>query len=235
VTVVSHELRTPLTVIAGFNKLLLSEQVGSLNAEQRRFLTESERSCRRLDAFIGNLIEAARQSAHEGPLELRDASLEGAVRSVVAFLRPLFEERGVRAELRLDPEAARARFHPLRIEQVLTNLLGNAVRYASKGGRVEVATRRLGSGRDARVEVAVTDDGPGVPPADRERIFLPWVRGRERSAGGLGLGLAICKRIVDAHGGTIGVDAVPGGGSRFAFTLAAAGGPDEGRRPEAPR
>jgi signal transduction histidine kinase len=215
VAVVSHELRTPLTVIAGFNKLLLSERVGPLTGEQRRFLTESERSCRRLDAFIGNLIEAARQAAAEGPLPLCEASLEASVRGVVESLRPLLEQRGLRAELRLDPAAARARFHPLRIEQVLTNLIGNAIRYAAKGGCIELETRAVGD----RVEIAVSDDGPGVPAAEREQIFRPWVRGGDPREGGLGLGLAICKRIVEAHGGTIAVGDAPRGGSRFCFTL----------------
>ena len=218
---VSHELRTPLAVIAGFNKLLLSERVGPLTAEQRRFVGECERACARLDAFILQLIEAEGEPAGERALELRDGSLAEAIEGVTLFLRPLLEERGVRIELRLDPEAELARFHGLRLEQVLTNLIGNALRYARPGGRIEVATRRLDDGDEggAHVEVAVSDDGPGVPPADRERIFEPWVRGRERRDAGLGLGLAICKRIVEAHGGRIGVGDAPGGGSRFRFTL----------------
>jgi two-component system sensor histidine kinase KdpD len=231
VTVVSHELRTPLTVIAGFNKLLLSERVGALNEEQRRFLAQSERSCRRLDAFIGNLIEAARQSARQDALELCEASLEASVRGVVEFLRPLLEERGLRVELRLAPDAARARFHPLRVEQVLTNLIGNAVRYAPKGSCIEVATQRSPSAAEELVEVAVSDEGPGIAPADRERIFGLWVRGSDGHEAGLGLGLAICKRIVEAHGGTIRVGAAAGGGSRFVFTLPAPAG--EGAPPAA--
>jgi signal transduction histidine kinase len=222
VAIVSHELRTPLTVLAGFNRLLLSERAGPLNDEQRRFLAESERSCRRLDAFIGNLIEAARQSAKQGPLELCEASLEATVRGVAEFLRPLLEERGLRVELRLAPEASRARFHPLRVEQVLTNLIGNAIRFAPKGSCIEVATQVLSGPAGGQVEVTVCDDGPGVPAADRERIFRPWVRGRDRHEGGLGLGLAICKRIVEAHDGRISVDDAPGGGSCFRFTVPAA-------------
>lgn len=220
VATVSHELRTPLTVIAGFNKLLLCERVGPLNDEQRRFLAESERSCRRLDAFIGNLIEAARQSAKQGPLELCEASLDATVRGVVDLLRPLLEERGLRVELALAPEAARARFHPLRVEQVLTNLIGNAIRYAPMGSSIRVETCRPPA-RAGLVEISVSDSGPGVPPSERERIFRPWVRGRDRHEGGLGLGLAICKRIVEAHGGSISVGEAPGGGSRFCFTLPA--------------
>jgi signal transduction histidine kinase len=227
--VVSHELRTPLTVIAGFNKLLLSERVGPLTAEQRRFLEESNRSCAKLDAFTESLIEAARQLGQHGPLDLCDASLETSVRSVAEFLAPLLEERGVRIDLSLDPAAARARFHPMRIEQVLINLIGNAARFASRGGRIEIATRpEPGPGRD-RVEVSVSDDGPGVPPDAREGIFRPWVRGDGQPEGGFGLGLSICKRIIEAHGGTISVGDAAGGGSRFAFTIPAAAGAGLGR------
>ncbi|HEX2486404.1 MAG TPA: HAMP domain-containing sensor histidine kinase [Myxococcota bacterium] len=220
---VGHELRTPLAVIAGFNKLLLSERVGALNPEQRHFVAECERACARLDDFIRRLIEAEGAPPREGAFELREGSLADAIEGVALFLRPLLEERGVRIELQLDPDAEIARFHALRLDQVLTNLIGNALRYSPPGGRIEVATRRLpraGVG-DARIEVSVSDAGPGVPRADRERIFEPWVRGSERGESGLGLGLAICRRIVEAHGGTIGVTDAPGGGSRFTFTLPA--------------
>ncbi len=217
-TVVSHELRTPVTVIAGFNKLLLSEGVGVLNEEQRHFLNETAKSCRRLNAFIGNLIEAAREKAGEGPLRLCDGSLSSTVEGVAAFLKPLLDERRLRLELDLAPDATRARFDPMRIEQVLTNLIGNALKYCRAGGRIEIATRRVGDGRRPFVEVAVSDEGPGIRPEDRQRIFEPYVQAGDE-AGGLGLGLAICKRLVEAHGGTIAVDESRGGGSRFVFTL----------------
>jgi signal transduction histidine kinase len=220
---VGHELRTPLAVIAGFNKLLLSERVGPLTAEQRRFVGECARACARLDAFILQLIEAEGEPPGERELELQEGSLAEVIERVLLFLRPLLEERGLRIELRLDPAAEHARFHALRLEQVLTNLVGNALRYGARGGRIELATRWLESvsADGGWIEVSVSDDGPGVPLADRERIFEPWVRGRERRDAGLGLGLAICKRIVEAHGGSIGVGDAPGGGSRFHFTLPA--------------
>ncbi len=235
-TVVSHELRTPVTVIAGFNRLLLSESVGALNEEQRHFLSETAKSCRRLNAFIGNLIEAAREKAGEGPLRLCDGSLSSTVEGVAAFLKPLLDERRLTLDLDLAPDATRARFDPMRVEQVLTNLIGNALKYCRAGGRVEIATRRVEGGRgEAFVEVAVSDEGPGIRPEDRQRIFEPYVRAGEGSkAGGLGLGLAICRRIVAAHGGSLGVDDAPGGGSRFLFTLPAAG-PKDAPRGEAER
>ena len=216
-TVVSHELRTPVTVISGYNRLLLTGQVGSLSPEQKRFLEESERSCKRIDAFIGNLLESAREASGGDRVQLLDGSLEATVRGVVRFLTPLLEEHGLRLELALDPAAEFARFDPMRLEQVLTNLVGNAIKYARAGGRVGLATRRVQEAEGAFVEISVSDDGPGVDPADRERIFEPYVRSGKRP--GLGLGLAICRRLVEAHGGTIQVGDRPEGGSCFTVRL----------------
>jgi signal transduction histidine kinase len=228
-TVVAHELRTPATVIGGYARLLLSGKVGPINDEQRRFLEESVRACQRLNAFLGNLLESARQTTGDWPLEVREAALGPSVDGVAASLKPLLEEKAIRIEVRLDPRAAAARFDPVRLEQVLVNLLSNALRHAPAGSTIEVDTRPQERDELPFVEVAVSDRGPGVPPEDAERIFLPWVRvGRGRSIGGLGLGLAICKRIVEAHGGAIRVEPRPGGGSRFAFTLPAPARAGEG-------
>jgi two-component system sensor histidine kinase KdpD len=110
----------------------------------------------------------------------------------------------------------------VRIEQVLTNLLGNAVRYAKRQGTLELSTRALPADAEGRrlIEVCVADDGPGVAPGDRARIFEPYVQAdADGRSGGLGLGLAICRRLVEAHGGTIGVRERQGGGASFHFTL----------------
>ncbi|UCE86156.1 MAG: PAS domain-containing sensor histidine kinase [Deltaproteobacteria bacterium] len=224
-TVVSHELRTPVTVIAGYNKLLLSETVGPLNEEQRRFLNESTKSCQRLSGFIGNLLEASRERAGDSALEVSLCPLAPTIEGVVQSLAPLLEERGLKIELHFGAGASRARFDPLRIEQVLTNLVGNAIKHARPGGRIEISTRRVGPSACGFVEVAVSDDGPGIAEEDRERIFQPYVQaGEDGPAGGLGLGLAICRRIVEAHGGSIRVAESDVGGARFVFTLPAAGG-----------
>jgi len=227
-TVVAHELRTPATVISGYARLLLSERVGPLNEEQQRFLEETARSCQRLNAFIANLLEASRQVAGDTPLEMTDASVDSTLEGVASFLKPMLESRQLEIRVALDPALPAARFDPVRLEQVLTNLLANAIRYASHGGTIELEARPVERDETAWVEISVLDDGAGVAPEDRERIFLPYVRaGEQRGAGGLGLGLAICKRIVEAHGGTIQVEPGSGGGSRFRFTLPAAA--DSGR------
>lgn len=219
-TVVSHELRTPCTVIQGYNRLLLSGRFGELSDKQRYFLEESQKSCQRLNTFIGNLLETARQGLAVGPLEVAEAPLAPLVESVARQLGPLIEEHRLRIELTLAPETPRARFDPPRVEQVLTNLIGNALKFAPAESAIEVTLRAVERGGRRFAEIAVLDAGPGVDARDGDRIFEPYVQaGDTRRAGGLGLGLAICRRIVEAHGGHIGVEPRTGGGSRFAFTL----------------
>ncbi len=219
-TELSHELRTPVTVIAGYARLLLSENVGPLNAVQRRFLEQSARSCQRLVDLIGRLLEAAAHAQGQVELEWVEAPLAPTIESVARLLAPLLEQKRLALEVALSPAADRARFDPLRVEQVLSNLLGNAIRHAPGGSAIRIVSAPAPGGF---VEVAVCDAGPGVAPEDRERIFQPYVRGgQRRGAGGLGLGLAIVKRLVEAHGGAIRVREAPGGGSVFAFTLPAA-------------
>lgn len=222
-TVVSHELRTPITVIAGFNRLLLGEAAGSLSERQKHFLVESQKSCQRLNNFVANLLEAARHgAAHLGPLEVAEASLRPTLQSVLDLLAPLLREADVEAVLEIAPGTPRARFDPPRIEQVLTNLVGNALRYAPAGSAIEIRARGVRGPERDFVEVSVADAGPGVPPRERTRIFEPYVQVEAPRAGGLGLGLAICKRIVEAHGGAIHAEDRTGGGARFVFRLPAA-------------
>jgi signal transduction histidine kinase len=222
-TVVSHELRTPVTVVSGYARLLLSERVGTLNEEQRGFLEQSLKSCRRLNGFIANLLANSRNAGSDAPLQVHEAPLEPTLSAVLQSFTPLLDEQGVTSSLTTHPETPTARFDPIQIEQVITNLLENVIKYGRPKGTLAVHCRPVRcKGRDF-VEVSVSDDGPGVPEADRERIFERYVRaGEQRVAGGLGLGLAICRRAVTAHGGVMGVTDSDTGGARFWFTLPAA-------------
>jgi signal transduction histidine kinase len=224
-TVVSHELRTPVTVIGGYQRIILREEVGPLTEEQRRFLEESLKACRRLDAFIGKLMEASRSPRGSEILEVRSAPIAVAIEEVAKRMEPLFAGCESRLDVQLGAEGCRARFDPTRVEQVLTNLLENALKYAGPGASVSVTARETSVEGRPMVEVAVADDGPGVPAEHRERIFDPYVQlGAGGLGRGLGLGLAICRRLVEAHGGRIELGQSDAGGARFAFTLPMAEG-----------
>jgi signal transduction histidine kinase len=224
-TVVSHELRTPVTIISGYNRLLLAEKIGPLNDEQRGFLAEGSKACRRLDLFIGNLLEASRQNSDGEVLEITHAGLAPVVDEVVGLLRPLFDDAKLDVRVDIAEDADRARFDRTRLEQILINLLGNAIKFSPPGAAIEISTRATshaskGGPERPCVEFRISDEGPGVEPAYRQRIFEPYVQiGEESGAGGLGLGLAICRRLVEAHGGAISVQGRSEGGSRFTFTI----------------
>jgi len=232
-TVVSHELRTPVTIIGGYNRLLLSERIGPLNDEQRSFLVESSKACQRLDLFIGNLIEASRHASDGEVLEISHAALAPSIDGVIGLLRPLFDDAKLEVRVDIAADADRARFDRTRLEQILINLLGNAIKFSPPGGVIEISTRatahtREGGRARACVEFCISDAGPGIAPDDRQRIFEPYVQvGEERGAGGLGLGLAICRRLVEAHGGEISARGRAGGGSCFVFTIPVADAPAE--------
>lgn len=220
IALVSHELRTPLTVISGYSNLLLSGRAGDLSDDQRRFLEETSRSCRNLNAFVTDLLDASHDHTGSFAHNAVPGSLEESVRGVIDFFLPLLEEKDVQVDLKIGSELPVAQFDPSRIEQVLTNLLGNAVKYTKTGSVINIDVEPRTNERGTMIEVAITDDGPGIAACDSERIFEPYVRSSgDRRAGGIGLGLAICRRILDAHGGTIGVGVAPGRGSRFVFSL----------------
>ncbi len=218
-----HEIRTPLTVLGGYTRLLLSEDPGTLNAEQRRFLEESQRSCRRLGEFIDKMLDPSHAGRVEAPLELGCGALGPVVEDVAAMFRPLLLERQLELKLEIGGTTA-LHFDALRVEQVLTNLLGNALKHAPSGSciRIEVREPEPGVSGQSFVEVSVEDEGPGICAKDRERVFEPYVQlenQNERSVEGRGLGLSICRRLVEAHGGRIQLDAAEGRGARFVFTL----------------
>jgi signal transduction histidine kinase len=249
VHLVSHELRTPITVISGFARLLQSESGGPLGPEQHRYIDECLAACRRLDRFVDDLLEACPDSPCALSVEPREGDLDQTIRGLLESLAPLLDERGQRVET-IWGGACRVLFDGGRIEQVVTNLVTNAVRHGREGGRIRVSTelvpspRKIGSATHVarepdhrlRARVSVEDDGPGIAEADRERLFQPYVRGTagrgtsvRRSdvgsgasaerGGGLGIGLAICRRIIAAHEGEIRVEDSALGGARFSFVL----------------
>ena len=224
VHLVSHELRTPITVISGFGRLLQNESQGPLGREQHRFVEECLKACRRLDHFVGDLLEACPDTGSPLSVEPSEGDLDATIRSLLESLAPVLEERSQTVETNLGVVSP-FRFDGRRIEQVVTNLMTNAVRYGREGGLIRVRTaQRNDPGNESAVWIEVEDDGPGIAEGDRERLFQPYVRGERvtdegGSRDGLGIGLAICRRIIEAHSGTIHVETGDLGGARFVVRL----------------
>ena len=211
VAVVSHELRTPLTSILGYIELI---DETNIDEEQRSYFDVVKRNANRLLYLVSDLLLVA--EADDGSLRLdrRDLDLASLVRDSVESAHAAAERKQI--TLTSSAEPAPLRGDPLRLAQVLDNLISNAIKYTPDGGRVVVT----GWAHDGRAWVEVTDSGIGIPVADRQQIFERFyrVRGKD-AASGAGLGLAITKAIVEAHGGTISLESELGSGTSFRVSL----------------
>ena len=219
---VSHELRTPLTTINGYAEFLEDCIGGTLSDEQQQYVARIMESTGRLRRLVDDLLDFSRLEVGEFKLRLAPTDLVATVRAAAEGIRPSLEAAGLKLILETPRSPVILAIDGLRIGQVVTNLLDNARKFSNPGGRVSVS---LTTGEvEARCEVL--DEGPGVAAADRERLFERFVQlghGDTDHAAGAGLGLAIARGIVEAHGGRIGVESGPAGGSRFYFVLPLAG------------
>ena len=225
---VSHELRTPITIISGFARLMRNENHGALSSVQQGFAREISKACSRLDQFVGDLLDASPGADSPFPIAPGEADLHEILTTQLESLAPLFEERGIKLETHLHKDVSTCRFDERRIAQVTTNLLTNAIRYGGASGVIRIATAAVCKAESIdhmdAYQVSIEDNGPGISEVDRERIFLPYVRaqvqgGPADSPSGLGIGLAISRRIIQAHGGRIWVESGRFGGARFVFSL----------------
>lgn len=213
----SHELRTPLHTIIGFAELLEEEAEGLLNERQKRFLDHIHKDSQHLLSLINDVLDLSRIEAGGMRLQTERVELRPAIEEAVAATRPQAEAKGVKLREPTIPEVS-LRADPLRLRQILSNLLGNAVKFTPAGGRVSVSAARKGG----LIEITVADTGIGIPEEERVRIFDKFYQAGYTTMGvreGTGLGLTICKQLVELQGGTIWVDSVEGSGSKFHFTL----------------
>jgi signal transduction histidine kinase len=211
VSTVSVELRTPLTSIYGFAQTLLREDVAFGEAERRTFLEFISRESERLTTIVDALLSVARLDTGDVVVALRPTDVGSVVSDVVSTAEVTDDGRRFVADV--DGAQVAAQADPDKLRQVLEQLVSNAVKYSPVGGTVTVSARRR---RDA-VEVAVADEGVGIPVSERERIFTKFYKAG--GAQGTGLGLFIAQGLVREMGGRISVDSQEGRGSRFAFEL----------------
>ena len=218
---VSHELRTPLSLVKGSVETLKSGAKDDPRA-CARFLDIIERHTDRLIFLIEDLLTLSQLEAGQAVINFHTVPLRTVVAEVLSDLEPKSETRKV-SLVNAVPDSLFARADYDRLQQVLSNLIDNAIKYGRMGGKVTVsATLQASSGW---VAVTVADDGPGIPAEAAARVFERFYRAdtaRSREQGGTGLGLSIVKHIIQAHGGTVSLDSSPGNGARFTFTLPAA-------------
>jgi PAS domain S-box-containing protein len=212
---VSHELRTPLTSILGYAALLREDTEGVVDAGNH--IDVIERNAGRQLRLVEDLLSIARIQAGEFEVNLMPVDLAEVVRLGVEAMRPAAGEAGLRLGLECEG-AAKVLGDADRLDQVLANLLSNAIKFTPAGGRIEV---RLATGPE-QATLTVTDDGPGIQPQERARLFERLFRGddvKRLQVSGAGLGLAIARSIVEAHDGAIAVRSQPSGGATFEITL----------------
>ena len=222
---VSHEFRTPLNAILGFGQLLQSQVAPGLSQTQREQVGHIVESGRHLLLLVEDILELTAEDAGTTVPETSEAPVGELLRQVAAELGPAADRKSVSIDVQAPETLGIAKADPPRLRRVVRSLLSNAVRLTPEGGRVGVVAEPAGGG----VRITVWDEGEGIPEAEGDRIFHAFEQGAGAMVGrigGVGLGLAVAKKLVELQGGTIRLESEPGHGSRFIVELP--GGADEG-------
>lgn len=232
----AHELKTPLAVMKGYYDLLLSGALGDLSEKQKDILQESKQSCDRLVRLVSTFLNYTALESGKLVLQFQDNDLRECINDVAVRWKEAFQRAGIHLEMHVEDKIPIFKFDYPKIQQCITNLVDNALRHTPSGGRVilEARThfweRRVSAANPPKerratrgpgpnsVIVSVSDTGMGIPAEHHQEIFEDFMR-VDPSSSGMGLGLAITKRLVQAHHGKIWVDSEPGRGSSFKFLL----------------
>ncbi len=228
----SHELRTPIHAVLSYSELGESkaDREDFSGDKARNYFHRIHQSGQRLLGLINDLLDLSKMEAGRMRYEMRPAEMGEVFRRVGDDLSGLLVAKGVQLELARCPPQSRAVFDPVRLEQVVINLLSNAIRFSPEGGvihiaceTIEIPGRRAGDPAGPGLRVSVSDQGPGIPPAERESVFDKFVQASHsrNGAGGTGLGLAICREIINAHRGRIWAENAAEGGARLVFEFPA--------------
>lgn len=232
----AHELKTPLAVIKGYYDLLLAGSLGRLTDKQQDILEESKDSCERLVRLVSMFLNYSALESGKLVLQLRENDLRDCLEELSKRWTEAFQRKGVKLEVNIDPSIATFRFDYQKVQQAAANLLDNSLKHTPAGGSVTLRAaphfwerrvaamapveerRRFRLPRPNSVEVSVADSGPGIAAEHHQEIFEDFVR-VDRNTSGMGLGLAIAKRLIQAHRGKIWVESGSPSGSRFTFLL----------------
>jgi signal transduction histidine kinase len=213
----SHELRTPLNAILGYTKLITNNIYGEVPGKIRDVLERVEQSGHHLLSLINDVLDVSKIEAGQLVLSLGEYSMKEVIHTVVTAVEALAAEKKLSLKVMASPDLPRGKGDERRLTQAVMNLVSNAIKFTDVGEVRVQATAPNGS-----FVVSVSDTGPGISPADQQRIFEEFQQvdsSSTRKKGGTGLGLSIAKRIIELHGGRMWVESTPGEGSTFSFTL----------------
>jgi signal transduction histidine kinase len=211
---VSHDLRSPLTSVIGYAELV--ERAGPLNENQQDFIKRIQDSIQHITSLINDLLDLG--SIEAGMDTRREfVQLEGILRYTIEMLQGQIKSKNLNVHLDVTPSLPPLRANPVRLRQVLDNVIGNAIKYSYANGEIDISIRF----EENQIILKVTDQGPGIPPSDQPHIFDKFYRGTNITSDveGSGLGLAIVKNIVESHQGRIWVESTIGKGSSFFIVL----------------
>ena len=218
-SVATHELRTPLSVILGYNSMLAESLQDRLDGQEQQTLRESVGACKRLIRLVNSMLDITQIESGKMRMNFELSDLRRIVSSVTTLFQHEAQAKSVHIAVELPTRMPRMLMDSERIEQVLINLIGNALKFTANGGTVAVSVRQTPAG----AHVSVSDTGIGIAPEDLDKIFDEFAQVRRQTANrqreGSGLGLAIARRIVEAHHGVLEVKSELGRGSTFSFTL----------------
>jgi len=215
----SHELRTPLNAIIGFSEVLTDRMFGELNEKQEEYLKDIYASGTHLLSLINDILDLSKIEAGRMELEMTEFDLPTAIENALMLVRERAGRRSLTLQTNIDDRLGQIQADERKVRQVVLNLLSNAIKFTPEGGRIEVGAMP----KDGLVEVSVSDTGIGIAPEDQEKVFEEFrqVGTAAKKIEGTGLGLTLCRKFVELHGGKIWVKSQVGEGSTFTFTIPA--------------
>jgi len=213
----SHELRTPLNAIIGFSEVLSEKMFGELNEKQEEYSKDIHASGQHLLSLINDILDLSKIEAGRMELELTEFDLPTAIENALMLIRERAGRRSIALHTNIDNRLGQIQADERKVRQVVLNLLSNAIKFTPEGGRIDVGA----APKDGVVEVSVSDTGIGIAPEDQEKVFEEFrqVGTAAKKIEGTGLGLTLCRKFVELHGGRIWVKSQLGQGSTFTFTI----------------
>ena len=218
----SHELRTPLNAIIGFSEVLSEKMFGELNEKQEEYSKDIHASGEHLLSLINDILDLSKIEAGRMELELTEFDLPTAIENALMLVRERAGRRSIALHTNIDDRLGQIQADERKVRQVVLNLLSNAIKFTLEGGRIDVEAVP----KDGRVEISVSDTGIGIATEDQEKVFEEFrqVGTAAKKVEGTGLGLTLCRKFVELHGGRIWVKSQEGVGSTFTFTIPVHGG-----------